>query len=468
VTNITLSSADIRTLDTPVVLTGARPGAGVPGLADADLLEALGFTGAEGELARIPRAALRGAFQGEVLAVAGLGDGVGATALRRAAGAGARLLGPVDGIGLALDSDEPALTAAALEGAALGAHNGVPLVLGRSRPTDAAAKRLATRAETLARAVRATRALVNQPPNRLYPETFVQAAQEAAKGVAVKVRVLDETALAKGGYGGLVGVGQGSIHPPRLAILTYSPARAKRHVALVGKGITFDSGGLSLKPPAAMETMKSDMAGAAAVLHALRAAAALKLPVKVTAYLCLAENLPSGSAQRPSDVIVLRDGHAVEVTNTDAEGRLVLADGIAAAREAGADEVIDIATLTGAQVVALGNRVAGVMGTPETRDRVVAAADLAGEPAWGMPLPPDLIDLFKSDMADLTNANLKDRAAGMLAAGVFLQQFVGDTPWAHIDIAGPAFNTGEPHGFTPKGGSGFGVATLLAHLETLA
>jgi leucyl aminopeptidase len=248
-------------------------------------------------------------------------------------------------------------------------------------------------------------------------------------------------------------------------VLTYSPARAKRHVALVGKGITFDSGGLSLKRPAGMVTMKSDMAGAAAVLWAVRAAAALKAQVKVSGFLCLAENMPSGAAQRPSDVITLRDGHAVEVANTDAEGRLVLADGIAAAREAGAEEVIDIATLTGAQITALGHRVAGVMGTQAVRDRVIRAAEAAGEPAWPMPLPADLIEAFKSDVADFTNLNLKDSAAGMLSGGVFLQQFAGETPWAHIDIAGPSFNTGEPHGFTPKGGTGFGVATLLAYLE---
>jgi leucyl aminopeptidase len=324
------------------------------------------------------------------------------------------------------------------------------------------------RAEIVAGGVKAARRLVNAPPNQLYPETLAEAAVQAAKGTALRARVLDEAALARGGYGGLTAVGQGSAHPPRLVVLTYSPARAKRHVALVGKGITFDSGGLSLKPPAAMATMKQDMAGAAAALHAAVAAAALKLPLKVTAFLCLAENMPSGAATRPGDVIIMKDGHAVEVVNTDAEGRLVLADGIAAAREAKADQVVDIATLTGAQIVALGNRVAGVMGTPEVRQALVAAAGRAGEAAWPMPLPDDLLSRLDSTVADFANADMTDRAAGMLTAGVFLKQFAGPVPWGHIDIAGPAFNDGEPWGFTPKGATGYGVATLVAHLEAVA
>jgi leucyl aminopeptidase len=357
---------------------------------------------------------------------------------------------------------------AIVQGALLGVDDAARLVFALPAPKDRVAVRVARRAEIVAGAVKAARELVNAPPNRLYPESLAQAAARAAKGTAVRARVLDEAALARGGYGGLVAVGQGSAHPPRLAVLTYSPARARRHIAQVGTGITFDSGGLSLKPAAAMATMKTDMAGAAAALQAVVAAAALKLPLKVTAYLCLAENMPSGAATRPGDVIILRDGRSVEVVNTDAEGRLVLADGIAAAREAKADEVIDIATLTGAQIVALGNRVAGVMGSPRVRDRLVAAAERAGEDAWPMPLPDDLLERFKSEVADLDNLDMKDRAAGMLAAGVFLRQFAGETPWGHLDIAGPAFNAGEPWGCVPKGGTGYGVATLVAYLEQAA
>jgi leucyl aminopeptidase len=235
-------------------------------------------------------------------------------------------------------------------------------------------------------------------------------------------------------------------------------------VALVGKGITFDSGGLSIKPAKGMETMKSDMAGAAAVLHTVLAAAALKLPVSVTGYLCLAENMPSGTAQRPSDVITQKGGTTVEVLNTDAEGRLVLADGLVAACEDKPDVVLDIATLTGAQVVALGARVSGVMGTEDVRAAVVAAAGEAGEQFWPMPLPEELRAGLTSQVADLANVS-SDRNGGMLTAGIFLREFVGSTPWAHLDIAGPAFNEGAAWGYTPKGGTGVGVRTMLGVIE---
>jgi leucyl aminopeptidase len=294
---------------------------------------------------------------------------------------------------------------------------------------------------------------------------MVQAALTATENSGVKTQVWAQNELERDGFGGLLAVGKGSIHPPYLVQLSYSPAGAQTHVGLVGKGITFDSGGLSLKPRASMATMKQDMAGAAVVLHTVLAAAALKLPVQVSGWLCLAENLPSGSAVRPSDVIIQKDGHAVEVTNTDAEGRLVLADGLAAAREAGVDQVIDIATLTGAQIVALGDRIAGVMGTANLRRAITQAAEQAGESAWEMPLPAYLIEVFTSEVADFTNANLKSADAGMLSAGVFLQQFVGDLPWAHLDIAGPAWNSHAPHGYTPKGGTGYGVRTLVSYLE---
>ena len=250
---------------------------------------------------------------------------------------------------------------------------------------------------------------------------------------------------------------------PRLVELAYSPRGAKKHLALVGKGITFDSGGLSIKPAQGMGDMKSDMAGAAAVLHTVLAAAALELPVKVTGWLCLAENMPSGTAQRPSDVITQRGGTTVEVLNTDAEGRLVLADGLVAAREEKPDTLVDIATLTGAQMVALGPRVSAVMGTDETRAAVVEAAARAGEQFWPMPLPVELRASLSSKVADL--ANIGDRMGGMLVAGLFLKEFVGDTPWAHLDIAGPAFNEAGAHGYTPVGGTGVGVRTLLSLLE---
>ncbi|WP_250446177.1 leucyl aminopeptidase, partial [Actinotalea sp. C106] len=380
----------------------------------------------------------------------------------------------VGAVGMALPAEDAQQVAAVAEGALLGAYaytryrssegqpvSRIELVTPRAR--EAAAKKAVARAAVLAEAVHGTRDLVNAAPLDLFPGAFADHARTLAKGTKVKVTVLDEKALAAGGYGGLVGVGQGSARPPRLVKLTWAPARAKRSVALVGKGITFDSGGLSIKPAKGMEAMKSDMAGAAAVLHTVLAAAALELPVKVTAWLCLAENMPSGSAQRPSDVITQRGGTTVEVLNTDAEGRLVLADGLVAACEENPDAVIDVATLTGAQVVALGTRVGAVMGTEELRDAVVEAAGDAGEQFWAMPLPEELRASLDSKVADL--ANIGDRMGGMLVAGLFLREFVGETPWAHLDIAGPAFNDGAAHGYTPVGGTGVAVRTLLQLLE---
>jgi leucyl aminopeptidase len=489
VTKLTIAGATLTSLAAPVVLTAAHPNGGVPGVIGPEALAGLGFNGEAEQLVRVPAAALETDLAASVLAVVGLGAAHRPEDLRRAVGAALRQLDGATKVGLAFDAGpghppllgDAAYLSGIVEGALLGAADDVELVLalpagssGRAgdRAGDGvsakAARALAARAEAVTAAVKLARRLVNEPPNRLYPQTFVEAAQGLAKGRAIRVKVLDEADLAKRGYGGIVAVGQGSIHPPRLVKLSYSPARAKAHVALVGKGITFDSGGLSLKSRVGMVDMKSDMAGAAAVLGAIGAAADLRLPVKVTAYLCLAENLPSGAATRPGDVITMKDGHSVEVTNTDAEGRLVLADGLAAAKRSGADQLIDIATLTGAQITALGKRVAGVMGTPGVRDAVVAAAQAAGEGAWGMPLPEDLMEVFKSEVADFTNANMSDTAGGMLSAGLFLRQFTGGKPWAHIDCAGPAFNPGEPFGYTPKGGTGFGVRTLVAHLERVA
>ncbi|MBR7743184.1 leucyl aminopeptidase [Phycicoccus sp. BSK3Z-2] len=312
-----------------------------------------------------------------------------------------------------------------------------------------------------------TRDLVNTPPNLLFPQSFADAVKKRTSGSKAKisVSVLDEKALAKGGYGGIVGVGQGSVNPPRIVTMSYSPSGAKGSVALVGKGITFDSGGLNIKPSTGMVTMKCDMAGAAAVAGAVLAAAELGLPVAVTGYLCLAENMPSGTAQRPSDVVVMRDGTSVEILDTDAEGRMVLGDGICLASEQGPDWIVDIATLTGAQQVALGNDIAGVMGNDDAfRGRVVDAAGAAGEQAWAMPLPAALRAKLDTPTADI--AHKGDRDGGMLTAGLFLKEFVGEgIPWAHIDIAGPAFNTSAPKGRVPKGGTGYGVATLVSLVE---
>ena len=257
------------------------------------------------------------------------------------------------------------------------------------------------------------------------------------------------------------------MNPPRIVTMSWAPASPVATVALVGKGITFDSGGLNIKPSTGMVTMKCDMAGAAAVAATVLAVAELGLPVAVTGYLCLAENMPSGSAQRPSDVVVMRDGTSVEILDTDAEGRMVLGDGLCLASEKSPDWVVDIATLTGAQVVALGTEIAGVMGNDDAfRDRVVDAAGTAGEGAWPMPLPVELRAKLDTPTADI--AHKGDRDGGMLTAGLFLKEFVGEgIPWAHVDIAGPAFSTTGPKGHVPKGGTGFGVGTLLALVESV-
>jgi leucyl aminopeptidase len=298
---------------------------------------------------------------------------------------------------------------------------------------------------------------------------------ELSAGLPVEVEIMTETELEAGGFGGILGVGRGSVRPPRLVVVRYWPAGASRHLALVGKGITFDSGGLSLKPPASMVGMKYDMTGAATVMAVLLAAARLGLPVRLTAWLCIAENMPSGSAIRPNDVLHIRGGRTVEVLNTDAEGRLVLADGIVAASEEHPDAIIDVATLTGAQRVALGDRYSGVMGEEDLVERLVDAARRSGETFWPMPLPGELRQLINSDIADIANAKIGSTAAGMLLAGVFLQEFVGKDaageariPWVHIDMAGPSNNTGSPYGFTGKGPTGVAVRALLTMTEDIS
>jgi leucyl aminopeptidase len=331
-----------------------------------------------------------------------------------------------------------------------------------------AAKDAVTRAAVLGAARDWARDLVNTPPNYLFPQSFADNVKRrfSASAAKVTVSVLDDKALVKGGFGGIVGVGQGSVHLPRIVTVSYAPGSPKASVALVGKGITFDSGGLNIKPSAGMVTMKCDMAGAAAVAATVLAAAELRLPVAVTGYLCLAENMPGGAAQRPSDVVVMRNGTSVEILDTDAEGRMVLGDGLCLASEKRPDWVVDIATLTGAQVVALGTDIAGVMANDDAfRSRVVDAAGAAGEGAWPMPLPVELRAKLDTPTADI--AHKGDRDGGMLTAGLFLKEFVGDgIPWAHVDIAGPAFNDKGPKGHHPKGGTGFGVGTLLALVES--
>jgi leucyl aminopeptidase len=318
----------------------------------------------------------------------------------------------------------------------------------------------------VADAVSFVRDLVNTPPNELYPATFAGRVEDRARKHRLHVEVLDERGLKRGRFGAILAVGSGSSRPPRLVRIAHRPDKPIAKVALVGKGITFDSGGLNIKT-ANMGWMKSDMGGAAAVVGATLACAALNVPVEVTATVPMAENMPSGAAYRPSDVITMRGGRTVEVADTDAEGRLVLADAIVRAAEDGPDYLIEASTLTGAQLIALGTRVIGAMGADEWRDTVAAAGTAAGESVWPMPIPDELRPALDSSVADLASLT-GDRWGGMLVGAAFLGDFVPDgLPWVHLDIAGPAFNQGEPWGYTPKGGTGAGVRTIVAAIESL-
>ncbi|MFZ1485579.1 leucyl aminopeptidase, partial [Nostocoides sp.] len=333
---------------------------------------------------------------------------------------------------------------------------------------DRASRAAVRHAVVVAEATAYARDLVNAPPNVLYPQSFAEAVEQriAERGLPVEVVVHDERDLTRLGCGGIMGVGQGSARPPRIVEVHYRPAKpVGGQLALVGKGITFDTGGVCLKPAAAMLTMKCDMAGAAAVAAAVLAAAELKLPTAVSGYLCLAENMPGGNAQRPSDIVTMRSGLTVEIIDTDAEGRMVLADGITLAVEGGASAIIDVATLTGACVVALGTRVGGVMGTDDAlKAAILASAGRTGEPMWPLPLPEELRSKLDSTVADLQHKG--DQYGGALTAGLFLREFAKDAdgtaiPWAHLDIAGPAYLTEPPFGHVVKGGTGFAVATLI-------
>jgi leucyl aminopeptidase len=471
---------------------GPQPAPGAKDIDDAlggtlaSMLAALGATGEAGEVTKI---ATGGRVAAPLIVAAGIGaDGGDAPldpeVLRRAAGAAVRAVGSPGGSGparqrrivLAL----PARSEAEAEAVALGALlGGYTFGRYRSEPAGQAvltlvasgshAAEAARRAEALATAVTLARDLVNTGPSDLVPATFAARAGQIAAETGIGITVLDEQALAEGGYGGILGVGQGSAHPPRLVRLEYAPPEASQVLVLAGKGITFDSGGLSLKPAKAMETMKSDMGGAAAVLASMQAISTLGLPVRVIGYLPLAENMPSGTAQRPSDVLTMYGGTTVEVLNTDAEGRLVLADALARSASDSPDVLVDIATLTGAQVVSLGPRVAGVMANDDAlRDAVVDAASRAGEAMWPMPLPDELRKGLESSVADLTNV-APDRNGGMLVAGLFLREFVPlGVRWAHLDIAGPAYNDGPPHGYTPKGGTGAATRTLVQIAQDMA
>ncbi len=445
-----------------------------PAFADLQLvLASIGVTGVQDEVRRLP--GTHGAT--ESIALVGLGSGeVTVNDLRYAAGSVARQVRGVDSLVFGFPVADDAELLAVLEGAALGAYAftqyrassddaklpATSIVVATDAPADA----LIERAIAAATAVHTVRDLVNTAPNDLFPETFAASAVSLAEGLDVTVDVLADDELRAGGFGGILAVGQGSARGPRLVKVSYSPAGATQHIALVGKGITFDSGGLSLKPPASMIGMKYDMTGAATVLAVALAAARLALPVRVTAWLCIAENMPGGAALRPNDVIRIYGGRTVEVLNTDAEGRLVLADGLVRASEEEPDAIIDVATLTGAASIAMGTRYVGTMGDPELAQKVVAAGNRVGETLWHMPIAPELRPLLASDIADIANIKPGNTAGGMMIAAAFLRDFVPSTiPWAHLDIAGPANNGGNGWGFVGKGPTGVAVRALLQLAE---
>ncbi|MFI6548708.1 leucyl aminopeptidase [Streptomyces prunicolor] len=499
-TALTLSTAAAPGLRADAIVIGVGKGGKGPVVAPgadavdkaydgrlAGVLETLGASGAEGEITKLPAPA---GFKAPLVLAVGLGaepeegEEYGAEALRRAAGVAARALTGAKKAAFALPLADAADAGAIAEGALLGAYSfdaykggakdakgkaplGEVALLG-GKPRDKEYKAAVERALAVTEELNRARDLVNTPPNDLDPEAFAAVAQTAAKEHGIKVEVLDEKALEKGGYGGILGVGAGSAAGPRLVKLSYTHADATKHLAFVGKGITYDSGGISLKPAGHNETMKCDMSGAAAVFAAVVAAARLGLAVNVTGWLALAENMPSGSATRPGDVLRMYSGKTVEVLNTDAEGRLVLADALWAASAEKPDAIVDVATLTGAMVLALGSRTFGVMANDDAfRSAIVDAAEEVGEPSWPMPLPEHLRKGMDSPTADI--ANMGERMGGGLVAGLFLREFVGEgITWAHVDIAGPAFNEGGPFGYTPKGGTGSAVRTLVRLAELTA
>lgn len=440
----------------------------------ADAFAAVGATGKSGDVTRIPGGS---GMTAPAIVGIGLGDGsVDAETLMRAVGSAIRSLAGTRRVAISLPIEDDEKLVAVGMAALLAAYDFTAFrgksAKGRHAPVRAITvllptsptpeqKQLVKDVGIIVDGVFLARDLVNTPPSALHPQELAEAAASAVEGLSVAVTVWDVPDLERDGCGGILAVGMGSAHAPRLVKLEYAPEGASSHLALVGKGITFDTGGISIKPAASMDEMKADMAGAAAVIGAVQAIARLELPVRVTGWVPSAENMPSGTAQRPGDVITMFDGTTVEVLNTDAEGRLILGDALGMAVAEKPDLIIDAATLTGAQRIALGARIAGVMSnSDEARTRVCASAEAAGESVWPMPLPVDLRASLDSPVADI--ANIGDRLGGMLSAGVFLKEFIPDRqPWVHLDIAGPAFNEKAAYGYTPKGGTGAAVRTFV-------
>ncbi|MCW2786326.1 MAG: Leucyl aminopeptidase [Marmoricola sp.] len=487
VTTYTLRKAAADKVRTDLVVIGvvtdksgalvAAPGgesvAAAYGRSFAPLLGSAGFSGSPGEVTKVQT---HGTLNASQLLVVGLGDRDGLTTekVRRAAGAAARSIGNVASVALALPAVDPEHIRAVLDGFASGLYRfdtfksaprrsqvaDVVVISDAARRADAIAALNA--AIIVADLTSRARDWVNTPPNALVPMQLAEEIRRLTEPTAVEFELVTAAQLKKLGCGGILAVGAGSANPPCLVKLTWRPQDARGSVALVGKGITFDSGGLTIKPGGSMPAMKSDMAGAAAVVAATVAVAALDVPVAVTAYLPLAENMVSGSAMRPGDVLTMLSGKTVEVLNTDAEGRLVLADALTMAVRDEPDVIIETSTLTGACVVALGDRIAGLFGDDTTVAEVYASAARTGELFWHLPIPAEQRRSVRTEskVADLLQHNWV-RWGGALYAAAFLEAFVDDVPWAHLDIAGPSWNAGGPWGYVPSGATGFGVSTLV-------
>lgn len=438
-------------------------------------LEAAGFEGETGETARLSIPAAGGPH---MLVVVGLGSELDLEGLRQASGAGR---GQVP---QKLRSVATTLHQAELDGAASAVLEGIAFAdydfdayKSKADPRSELEVELiggpktsaepAVAANVMAEMVGFARDLVNEPPQAKAPLDLAARVATVAAESGVEHELWEGSTLHDERMAGLLAVGGGSDRAPCLLRLEYSPPKARRHVVLVGKGIVFDSGGLNIKSTEFMGTMKSDMAGAAAVAGAIVAIARLGIATRITAYLALAENLLGGGAQRPSDVITYRNGTTVEVGNTDAEGRLVMADALCLAAEDNPDLIVDVATLTGATKVALGPRIAGIYARDEVWGRRVQhAADSSGERAWTLPLPADYRKWNKSKVADVKNT-FGTRYGGGIGAALFLEEFVSDKPWVHIDIAGPAFVDDAEH-YIPEGGTGYGVRTLVELAASMA
>ncbi|MBC9733444.1 leucyl aminopeptidase [Nocardioides marmotae] len=498
-TSYTLRNASPAKTKADAVVVGVLQGADGPELADGGeevaktygrklrpLLSTLGVSGKAGEVVKVPTG---GAVATPLLVLVGLGKEATPADVRRGAGAAARAVTNAASVALALPAATPELVRAVVEGYRLGGYTFTTYKKDAKDPkqgtpadvvvlTPAARRKEVTtaleEAQVVADAVVATRDWVNTPPGDLRPPAFADAVVAATKAATkgrgapkIEVTVHDEASLAELGCGGILGVGAGSDAPPRLVELTYSPRGAKHHLALVGKGITFDSGGLSIKPAQNMHEMKSDMAGAAAVVQATLAIAALGLPIRVSTFAPMAENMVSGSATRPGDVLRIYGGTTVEILNTDAEGRLVLADALVRATERQPDTILDVATLTGHMVVALGDKVSGVMGSEDVVRDVLDAAVAAGEDFWPMPIPEHMRErITSSKIADLAQHDWI-RWGGGLYAAAFLREFTAGLSWAHLDIAGPSFASGGPSGHVTSGGTGVAVATLVDYARSL-